>query len=852
MSEAELEFKKSGDSIMACIQAAVTFSNHYPDRFPPETFIQALSDMRSLYLDGPVGWSGNRDLSVLGDKPEFSDLASAIAGHLVERAEGGVYEGGLSNLAGFRLGFGGGDGQVEWHGMRREGDAFIYTGQQGTTIIRRIENNILSIQKMVSITDGTEDIPKIKVIIEKEILVDQNTMLPISPDELLWGELDVYKIRLIAQADLKEGARVMREFLDKEGGSDNVTLTKAKTCHDEFNKWIADGQIPEEVIHLEKPDLLWADEIIDQESYRITVYSSMVWNLIEEAKEEVLPEVRRLSRVATDLISTGKACLPDHSDEDKLSGSDTQNGNIYGFDRPYKVVLRATQVEGAKKNGIIIYDDGKNCYCPKNTINDDVEAIKILRHCQANDLTPVWVTTQQQPDGGVDIALTHPQIAESELTDITLREGTSPLLGVKGGTVAETLERAYTLGTDVWAKSYPPVSRSTTPETLMRMILERHEAFRVDYMVEDPTTDHVIICGVTFELTNGHTATCAFNVNTQNSQSMDFLKNYLRKYEKFTSAMLSVSLEGEQIFDSAIYDQIKKLVDLCDSEPERMLAAIVLPRNHKHNEQRVVLIDAYGEGHPFTFDVSVRPGNIGEGRGGVLINTLSKLGNNTPPDDTFAVVRVLFELLAETQTPDDQVYVARMLLEALLHAKTQVTNAFTLEELEELDMQKLLASEEFLESQDFLESLRFREALEPQEALDLLESQEALEALELAIIGRKYMDFLEFEEAKEAGEVGVRSKDILSVKLDGILARTQIVTEMKKYAPNVLASIVEKEIEDIQNFIQLPQFDGVSRALAMSREQYVLPIKYNISTKKLREQLTVELNHCKRREFLYN
>ncbi|EAA3660369.1 hypothetical protein DOH12_22975 [Salmonella enterica subsp. enterica] len=269
MSEAELEFKKSGDSIMACIQAAVTFSNHYPDRFPPETFIQALSDMRSLYLDGPVGWSGNRDLSVLGNTPEFADLTSAAVGGIIENLNKCIH-GRVDLLKGLNIGFCGGT-ERDWFGLSRARDARIITGpwqESGTVIMQRKENDIIDI-----FLCGGESLAK--------HLQMRCTQSPISQLEVMRGDIEAYykRIKIRTAKSPLEAAEVLREWTSREN---NARLNEARRCFDDLRAWIDGGRAQSAKLNI--PAQISADDLQNEQNewilYRVSLFVDAVRNAI--------------------------------------------------------------------------------------------------------------------------------------------------------------------------------------------------------------------------------------------------------------------------------------------------------------------------------------------------------------------------------------------------------------------------------------------------------------------------------------------------------------------------------------------------------------------------------------------
>ncbi|EEC0251675.1 hypothetical protein QDX91_004445 [Salmonella enterica] len=240
MEEAERAFNDNGDEIMAGLQAAITFGEGRFGRDGgriSQEVLEGLNDMRSLYLDGPVGWSGNRDLSVLGSMPEFSDLASGIAGRLVERAENGVYE--VGSLQGINLGFGGGTGK-EWIGFNRVGDTLIFDSPRGNgTLYIRRDKDHMYVHKVKGDT----------------LRMDLKVPCSITEFEIVDADIDALKLRYnMAQLNHLEAAKLaLGSVLKRERLSDNGSLVEAKRCFDDLREWIAGGRDPKATLNIPEP-----------------------------------------------------------------------------------------------------------------------------------------------------------------------------------------------------------------------------------------------------------------------------------------------------------------------------------------------------------------------------------------------------------------------------------------------------------------------------------------------------------------------------------------------------------------------------------------------------------------------
>ncbi|EIV1999676.1 hypothetical protein L7F50_004032 [Salmonella enterica subsp. enterica serovar Telelkebir] len=273
MKEAAQEFNKTGDMIMAGIQAAITFSAHDPDRFPPITFVSALNDMRSSYLDGPVGWSGNRDLSVLGNTPEFAELTAAVTGRLVERAERGI---GLLSLAGFNMGLCGGT-ETNWFGLSMPGDARVVTGpwqESGTVIMQRRDNDIIDI----FLCGGRSRDKHLQVTC---------TQSPISQLEVMRGDIDAYRRRIkLRTAKFPMSAAWSLGSWAQWKYTNNARLNEAKECFDKLGLWIRHGRDPEAEPDI--PEQVSKDELQNEQSewilYRVSLVVDAVRNAIDYEK----------------------------------------------------------------------------------------------------------------------------------------------------------------------------------------------------------------------------------------------------------------------------------------------------------------------------------------------------------------------------------------------------------------------------------------------------------------------------------------------------------------------------------------------------------------------------------------
>ncbi|ECV3920420.1 hypothetical protein BOI36_24215, partial [Salmonella enterica subsp. enterica serovar O rough] len=268
MKKAAQEFNKTGDMIMASIQAAITFSAHDPDRFPPLTFVSALNDMRSLYLDGP--WiSENRDLSVLGDTPEFAELTSAATGSIIANIIKNIY-GRVDLLKGLNMGFCGGT-EHDWFGLSMPGNARVVTGpwqESGTVIMQRKDNDIIDI----FLCGGGSIVKHLQVTC---------TQSPISRLEVMRGDLEAYDKRIeieTAKTPL-EAAEVLREWTKWDN---HARLDEARRCFDDLRAWIDGGRDPEAEPDI--PEQVSKDELQNEQSewilYRVSLFVDAVRNAI--------------------------------------------------------------------------------------------------------------------------------------------------------------------------------------------------------------------------------------------------------------------------------------------------------------------------------------------------------------------------------------------------------------------------------------------------------------------------------------------------------------------------------------------------------------------------------------------